>query len=405
MIRWKGLNTNRDLKVLLMIGGLFAFATFLSNTFVNVFLWKQSNDYLNIAIYNLFVSIFSPLSFLLAGRFSKMVDRTIIIRFGMGFLMGFYLIILFLGDHTSSYPFIIGAILGIGNGFYWMSFNLLTFEVTEPDTRDYFNGILGSLQSFGGMAGPFIAGYIVSLWDNFKGYSIIFFISFVFFLVAAALSFLLHKRHVTGRLYLKDVIQERIANKNWRHILYAHTFQGSREGLFAFIITIWIYVATSSEFAIGTFNLLLSLSSFIGYYIVSKFLKDTLRKKYIFYGGLFLYLSVWLFVFQTETWMLFLYGVLAGLAYPVYNVPFISLTYDIIGTAKKARELRVEYVILREIFLNIGRIAAIVIFIISIQFMDPISSIPILLLSLGAGNLIASLFVKKIEHPLIKNSQ
>lgn len=405
MIRWKGFSTNRDLKVLLMIGGLFAFATFLSNTFVNVFLWKQSNDYVNIAIYNLYISIFSPLSFLLAGRISKMVDRTIIIRLGMGFLMGFYLIILFLGEHTSSYPYIIGAILGIGNGFYWMSFNLLTFEVTEPDTRDYFNGILGSLQSFGGMAGPFIAGYIVSLWDNLKGYSIIFFISFVCFVVAAGLSFLLHKRHVTGRLYLKDVIKESTFNKNWRNILYAHIFQGSREGLFLFIITIWIFVATNSEFAIGTFNLLLSLSSFIGYYLVSKFLKDTRRKMYIFIGGLILYLSVGLFVFQIDTWMLFLYGVLAGFAYPVYNVPFISLTYDIIGTAKQARELRVEYVILRELFLNIGRISAISIFIISMKFIEPITVIPILLLTLGAGNLIASLFVKKIEHPLVNNSQ
>lgn len=401
MIRWKGMSTNRDLKVLLMIGGLFAFATFLSNTFVNVFLWKQSNDYVNIAVYNLFVSILSPLAFLLAGRISKKVDRTFIIRLGMAFLMGFYLIILFLGEHTSTYPYIIGAILGIGNGFYWMSFNLLTFEVTEPDTRDYFNGILGSLQSFGGMTSPFIAGYIISLWDNFKGYSIIFFISFVFFLVAAALSFLLHKRHVEGRLLLMDVIKERTDNSNWRNILYAHIFQGSREGMFAFIITIWVYVATSSEFALGTFNLIMSLSSFIGYYIVSKLIKDQRRKLYIFLGGIFLYVSVWLFVFQTETWMLFLYGLLVGFAYPVYNVPFISLTYDIIGTAKQARELRVEYVILREIFLNVGRIFAIVLFILTMQWFDPIKIIPILLLTLGAGNLIASLFVKKIEHPLL----
>lgn len=88
-------------------------------------------------------------------------------------------------------------------------------------------------------------------------------------------------------------------------------------------------------------------------------------------------------------------------AYPVYNVPFISLTYDIIGTAKQARELRVEYVILREIFLNVGRIFAIVLFILTMQWFDPIKIIPILLLTLGAGNLIASLFVKKIEHPLL----
>ncbi|GAE91188.1 membrane protein [Gracilibacillus boraciitolerans JCM 21714] len=172
----------KDLKLLLTIGGLYALATLSSNTFVNIFLWKQSGEYIDIAIYNLFIYILQPIAFVIAGKFAKKVDRTLIIRIGISFLSVFYVTVLIAGgDKASQFPYLLGSILGIGYGFYWLAFNVLTFEVTEPESRVYFNGILGTLQSFGGMVGPFFAGYIISKLDNFQGYSIIFFISFFYF--------------------------------------------------------------------------------------------------------------------------------------------------------------------------------------------------------------------------------
>jgi len=38
---------NRDLLLLLLIGGLYSLGIFLSNTFVNVYLWRQTNDFFN----------------------------------------------------------------------------------------------------------------------------------------------------------------------------------------------------------------------------------------------------------------------------------------------------------------------------------------------------------------------
>ncbi|UOQ47439.1 MFS transporter [Gracilibacillus caseinilyticus] len=394
------LPNSKDLKILLTIGGLYSLATFLSNAFVNVFLWKQSGNYVDIAVYNLFIYILQPIAFVIAGKFTKKVDRTLIIRFGVTFLSIFYVTVLLVGDQASKIPYLLGAILGIGYGFYWLAFNVLTFEVTEPESRDFFNGILGVLQSLGGMIGPFVAGYIISKLDNFQGYSIIFFISFFLFLLAVVCSFFLKKRKATGRFLFRHVVEERKSNSNWRFILNAHIFQGLREGLFIFIVAIWVYIATDSEFALGSFNLLFSFCSFVGYYVITKLTKKSNRKKTIFFGGLLLYLGVGIFVFQPGFWMLLLYGVVVGVAYPVFNVPFISLTYDIIGKAKGAKELRIEYIIFRELFVNIGRVSAISLFIIGVLVFDPEFIIPILLLTIGSGNLIAYYFVRKTDSSI-----
>ncbi|ENH97482.1 MFS superfamily transporter protein [Gracilibacillus halophilus YIM-C55.5] len=388
---------NRDLVLLLTIGGLYSLATFLSNTFVNVFLWKQSGEYIDIALYNLFVYLLQPTAFLAAGKLAKKVDRTMIIRLGVIVLSLFYITVLVVGDVASQIPMLLGAILGIGSGFYWLAFNVLTFEVTEPETRDFFNGSLGTLQSFGNMIGPIFAGYIITQMDNFKGYSLIFFLSFVLFVLAVVCSFFLKKRKATGHFYFRKVLKEKKRNSNWKNILYAHVFQGLREGLFIFIIAIWVFVVTGSEFKLGTFNFVLAFCSFIGYFVIVRLINKEKRATAIFIAGITLYVAISIFIFYTTYTTLVIYAIVIGFAYPIFNVPFVSLTYDVIGKSKNARELRIEYVIIRELFINVGRVCAIGLFLVCVLMFDPVVVIPILLLTLGSGNFIAYFFVRNIQ--------
>lgn len=80
------MESNRDLLILLLIGGLYSLGIFLSNTFVNIYLWKQSGDYITIANYNLAICLFQPVTFILAGKLAKKVDRIIVLRLGVIFL-------------------------------------------------------------------------------------------------------------------------------------------------------------------------------------------------------------------------------------------------------------------------------------------------------------------------------
>ncbi|MFP3339596.1 hypothetical protein R0J91_16580, partial [Micrococcus sp. SIMBA_131] len=81
--------------------------------------------------------------------------------------------------------------------------------------------------------------------------------------------------------------------------------------------------------------------------MATRLIKPRLRKKAILYGGLILYASVFLLVTDLTFARLLMYGVCISLAYPLLLVPYISLTYDVIGKAWNAAEMRIEYIVVR----------------------------------------------------------
>jgi MFS transporter, YQGE family, putative transporter len=389
----------KDLFLLLFVGCLFTLSTALSNTFVNIFLWKQSGDLSDIAIYNLTIVIMQPIAFYLAGWFAKKIDRVIVLRIGVVILALFYIGVLFMGSMASNFLIALGAMLGLGLGFYWLAFNVLTLEVTEPETRDFFNGYLGVLNSFSGMIGPLSAGFIITRMDKHLGYETIFTISMILFLIAVVISFFLKRRKADGHFGLKEVFQERKENRAWFQLLNAHFFQGLREGTFIFLIVIWVYTASKSEFALGTFGFVQSVVSFIGYYIVSHYLKPWHRKKGIFAGGLLLFISPFMLLLPLTFTLLIVYGISVSIAYPLLLVPYVSLTYDIIGKCRGIYEKRIEYIVVREFFLNAGRIVSILTFLIVINLLSEERGIPLLLPILGAGHFLIYFCLRNVSVP------
>lgn len=85
---------------------------------------------------------------------------------------------------------------------------------------------------------------------------------------------------------------------------------------------------------------------------------------------------------------LIIYAVIIGIAFPILTVPYESLTYDVIGRARMVEERRVEYIVVREIYLNLGRIVSIMVFIFGMFLFPHDMIIPILLIIFGAGHAI-----------------
>ncbi|WP_053364112.1 MFS transporter [Bacillus sp. FJAT-27251] len=387
----------RDLTLLLVIGGLYSLSIALSNTFVNIYLWKQSGNFTDLGLYNLAVVIMQPITFILAGRWAKKVDRVIVLRIGVTFLAIFYMAVLFFGTRASEYLLLLGGLLGIGYGFYWLAFNVLTFEITEPETRDFFNGFLGILSSAGGMIGPIAAGLIISKLEKFTGYTVIFGISLVLFSAAVFMSFFLKRRPAEGKYWFVRIWRERQNSRNWRMVTNAHILQGLREGTFVFIISVFVFIATGSEMALGTYGLINSGISFIAYFFVSRLLKKEYRKKAILSGGILLFLSMFLIVFDLSYSRLLIYASVIAVAYPLLLVPYMSLTYDVIGRGWMAAEMRIEYIVVKEVFLNIGRVVSILLFLATITFFDQEKALPYLLLIIGSGHFFIYFFVRHIK--------
>lgn len=387
----------KDLALLLIIGGLYSLSIALSNTFVNIYLWKQSGELADLAMYNLSIVVAQPLTFILAGRWAKKVDRVIVLRIGVIFLALFYVTVLFVGTKASDFLLLLGVLLGIGYGFYWLAYNVLTFEITEPETRDFFNGFLGILGSVGGMIGPVAAGFIISRLEKLTGYTVVFGLSLGLFSIAVLLSFFLKRRPAHGKYWFRRIITERKHDKNWRMVTNAHFFQGLREGVFVFIVSVFVFIATDSEMALGTYGLINSGISFLAYYFVSRTLKKEYRKQAILVGGLILFLAIFLIIFDLSYFRLLLYAAMIAVAYPLLLVPYASMTYDVIGRGWKAAEMRVEYIVVRELFLNLGRVASILLFLVATHLFSEKQAIPVLLVILGSGHTLIYFFIRKIH--------
>jgi YQGE family putative transporter len=151
--------------------------------------------------------------------------------------------------------------------------------------------------------------------------------------------------------------------------------------------------------ALWTFGLINSGISFIGYYAASRLIKKSQRKKAILIGGIILYLAILLIVWDVNFVKLLIYAAIIAIAYPLLLVPYTSTTFDVIGTGWKAAEMRIEYIVVREIFLNLGRIFSILCFLVAITWFNEEKSIPILLLFLGAGHTCIYWFIRKVHLP------
>lgn len=285
----------------------------------------------------------------------------------------------------------------LGTVFFWLAFNLLTFEITEPDTRDIFNGFMGGLESLGGMSGPIIAGIIIAKMQTNIGYMTIFSLSFGLFILAVICSFFLNRRGADGKYDLVTVVKEIKNNNNWKNTIYANIFQGMREGLFIFVITIWVFLVTKSELALGVFNLTINGIAFVFYLIVTKVVSQTMRKKAILFGSLIISFSVFIILFDLTYIHLIVYAIIIGIGHPILNVPFNSMTYDVIGQSNYVKELRIEYVVTLEFFVNIGKVFSILIFILCITFIDRATPIPYLLVLFSHAYLLIYYFMNKIH--------
>ncbi len=128
-----------------------------------------------------------------------------------------------------------------------------------------------------------------------------------------------------------------------------------------------------------------------------KWLKNKDRKTFIFIGASIISFAIWILLTDISFSRLLLYALIVGIGFPIIIVPFQSLTYDIIGKGYDAKNLRIEYIVMLELFSNMGSILSITIFIMAIHFINIIDPIPIVLAILSLAYLMIYVFVAPIQ--------
>ncbi|QHW35232.1 MFS transporter [Paenibacillus rhizovicinus] len=372
--------------LLLAVQALLGTANALSGTFLPIYLWKSSQSFALVGYFNLTQFVVSGLTFWLAGKWVKEHNKMNSLRFGVALSGLFYFVVLMLGKAAVTYAVPLGIMIGIGNGLFWLAFNVVYFEVTEPGNRDRFNGWAGLLGSGAGIVAPWISGWLITMSKGERGYHIIFTVSSIIFAVAVVLSFWLKKRESSGTYeWLHGFRQLREPGNPWRHAVPAIICQGVREGVYMFFVGLLVFLATKNEGKLGNFSLVTSLVALVSFWLIGRMLKPERRRAAMLIGSIAVTAVIAPLFWPLSYTTLLIFGIGTALFMPLYIIPMTSTVFDLIGSTEDSAKQREEFVILREAGLTVGRMIGVAAYLLVLPYMeDSTYVVPGLMLAVGA---------------------
>ncbi|QNG58229.1 MFS transporter [Bacillus sp. PAMC26568] len=345
-------------KLLLAVCCLNTLANSLSAIFINVFLFRVTEQFEKVALFNLMMYIAWLPAFIFAGWLSKRVSKRNGLMIGGLAQFLFYLFVFFLEEKSTEYIISLGILFGFGSGFYWMAVNVLSVDYTQSHNRDWFNSVNGMVNTISQMLGPLVSGWLIVSYSGLKGYSYIFGTSFILFFVTFLLGFYLPKSSSDKTFYWKEMMLVH-RSKAWRSLTYAFMANAFRGGVISFAILVWVYSVTRNESSLGMFSFMTTSLSLLSYYLIGRYGKTKHRLKYMLYGNILFSAALIGLVFEVSWEWLLIYGVISGICIPLFELPFHTIALNNIEDFDQNGKLRIELVVVREAALSVGRIASV----------------------------------------------
>jgi len=303
------------------------------------------------------MSIF-PFSFTIAGKMARKISYGVTLSIGLIFLfyqLFFVLQFNYLFSINHNLIFLAAILSGLGEGFYYLSFNTLNQLVTSPETRADFLSISGILSNISNVAAPLISTFIISLsGSDINGYLNIFKIVLVVYGFISLLGIRIKAKGSSARFsVLKALTFQK--DRQWRYVLLSHFLYGFRDSLILSLTGILVYNATNSSGSFyGKLLAFFSLLTIIAYAFASKLIKKHNRIKYYTYGAIFLSSASIILILFPNIYGALYYGIVNAIASPFYNVPFAIITMNALSDYSKTENLAGR-IIAKEAYLTVSR--------------------------------------------------
>lgn len=385
---------SRDASILLAMGCLFMAGFMIASTFVNVYLLRLTGD-MGLMILQTIANYFMILSGFIFGTYytKKGGSMLNLLRIGIASIVLYYTLILVLKEKASTYLVILGLFNGIGQGFYYFTFNILVGKLLSETERPKFFGFQSSFSYIFGVLAPAISGAIIVRFSELTGYYVLFGATVFVLLFAVFFSLQLKKIDTDQHYQIFPVLKEK-GNKFWNLNKYVNFTNGFTQAIYGQIFTVFAYLIISDESVIGNLSSTMSLIGVVSsLFIASKFTTPAIQKKFhMFYCFGYLIALGGLGLFASK-WSLYVAYIVLGLVTCWYNVIYQNQKYQYASRAE-GTFTQSDYVITTEFPIAAGRISGLVIFYVLNLFMSGFNLYRILL--------VAITFVPFLDHYVVQ---
>lgn len=388
----------KDAVTALWIHCCFQFGASMSGLFLNLYLWRLTQDLVVNGVYNIVVFILTPFVFAAGGWIAKRKDRMVTYRLGIVMIAIFYLMVVIAQEQVAQYYIWFAIFNGIASGFYWTGYLVIQYDVSTEANRIRFLAVNMIVFNTAGLAGPALAGSIIQRSTGLEGYIFIFTIAFIMFLIAALVSFripMIASHHKAYYLKFMGIVMHK--NRRWLKALFSFLVLGLFQGIMLFLPNIMLFQTVGREDWVGYLGVFFSsLTVATGYVISRKAQKEHVRK-YVLLSTTGVTLASSLLLIKVEFWSVAVFMIFFSICNPLAVNTLTSYYYRLMGTLPLKGQLRVESVVMRELFLNVGRVLSITLLIILAQDLKSVW-LPIVLFGMAALQYISVFLIQEQQN-------
>jgi MFS family permease len=238
---------------------------------------------------------------------------------------------------------------------------MAVLDLTTNDKRDQFLYIQGILFTGGGVIAPLLAGMIISQFKGMIGYYIIFITTSVFFIISIFISLKVKGNSVATKSYFWEVIRN--PSQEWKKMYKVMFADGIVSGVYTtFLITMFMFKVAGGEMSLGVFNTAAEIVSIIAFAVLAKFSKSDFRITIFAIGSISLLFSSVLLSALPVLIFLIIFSIIQPVAMNMITTSMNAMIYESIEKDPQYKDKRLDYIIIREIPLGVGRIIGVFLF-------------------------------------------
>ncbi|MFX3625104.1 MAG: MFS transporter [Ectobacillus sp.] len=352
---------HKSARLYLVMMTLFNFAFALSGIFVNIFIWNIEKSFSLLAINSLTWSLAILLGLPISSWYGRKYSPLASSRVGILFFILAYGVLLYFREDTVNHIIEYGILMGLGSSFFLVGQHMQAMDSAEDEKRDRFLYTLNFLTSCTGLIGPVLSGFIIEKYSGMSGYYVVFGMAFIAFLLTILTSLKIKGSKIPKRSYFKEVWRN--PSREWRWMYWISIGTSIVEGTYmSFLVSVMTFSILQNELSLGGYNMFAALMAILSSLVLARISRSEWRLKIYTWGAALLSISSILLSLYPSFWMLAGYAVLSAVSLNLINTTLHVWMYASIEADPHYRERRLDYVIIREIPLGIGRSIGVALF-------------------------------------------
>jgi YQGE family putative transporter len=148
-------------------------------------------------------------------------------------------------------------------------------------------------------------------------------------------------------------------NPGWLKSLFSFTSLGMLQGSMLFLPNILLFQVLSKEEWVGYLGVLFSGVTMISGFYISRNAKESQRVRYFIFSAIGFTMGSILLLWNINLWSVIGFMIIYSIFNPLQGNSLTSMYYGLIGNLQPKGQFRVESVVVREIFVNAGRVISV----------------------------------------------